>query len=89
MCSSLETLSRIARVIAERVGANVTAEELRRATRLDQLIGLDSIAALELVVGLEREFAIRFEPACMDREFLMDLIGLVNYLDQKCGVQQQ
>jgi len=67
----------------------VTEEELRAASRLDQVIGLDSMAALELVVGLEREFAIRLEPECMERDFLMDLTGLVNYLDWKCGVQRR
>ncbi len=86
MHSASQTLCRIARVVAVDLGVNVTERELQQATQLDQVIALDSIALLELAMGLEREFAIRFDAACMERDFLMDVAGLVKYLDRNSGV---
>jgi len=85
MDSSSQTLSRIARVVADELGANVAQRELEGVTQLDQVIALDSIALLEFAMGLEREFAIRLEPACMERDFLIDVAGLVKYLDHRSG----
>jgi acyl carrier protein len=86
-CSS-QTLARVTRVIVERLGANVTEAELQGAASLDEVIPLDSIALLEFAVGLEEEFAIRFEPEQMERSFLMDLAGLVQFFDARDAQRQ-
>jgi acyl carrier protein len=85
MTGSHQTLSRVTRVIVERLGANVTEADLSGVTRLDEVVPLDSIALLEFTVGLEQEFAIRFEQDRLDRSFLVDLAGLVKYLDARAG----
>jgi acyl carrier protein len=82
-----ETLSRVTRVIVERLGANVTEAELRGVARLDDIVPLDSIGLLEFTVGLEQEFAIRFEQDSLERSFLLDVAGLVKYLDARAGSQ--
>jgi len=84
--NSSPTLSRIARVIATELGANVTEADLRGVTALDQVVSMDSIGLLEFALGLEREFAIRLEPRCMDHKFLLDLPRLVDYLDGDAAV---
>jgi acyl carrier protein len=85
-CSS-QTLSRVTRVIVERLGANVTEPELDGVISLDEVLALDSIALLEFTVGLEQEFSIRFEQDHLDRAFLVDVAGLVKYLDARAGSQ--
>jgi acyl carrier protein len=89
MTSATPTLARVSRVIADALGANVTEEELRQVSRLDEIIAVDSIALLELVVGLEREFAIRLDPSSMKRDFVLDIAGLTNYLETRTGTGPQ
>lgn len=80
------TLARIARVLHDALGANVPEQDLETITRLDQLVALDSIALLQLVLGLEREFDIRLDPEHAKYHFLVEVAGLVQYLDRKAGV---
>lgn len=77
------TLSRVLRVLVDRVGANVTEEDLRGVTHLDEVVALDSIALLEFTVGLEQEFGIRFEQDRLEHAFLADVAVLVKYLDDR------
>jgi len=83
MTFSPETLSRIVRVIVDELGANVTEQDLRDATRLDEVIALDSISLLKFALGLEREFGISLELESFDRGFLLDVTRLAVYLEHR------
>jgi acyl carrier protein len=78
---------RLARVIAEALGANVSPAELQQAARLDELVALDSVALLEFAVGIEHEFSIRIETGRFTRDFMIDLPALVVYLEQHQAIQ--
>jgi len=75
--------TRLERVIAGALGSDVSIAELQQAARLDDLIALDSVALLEFTIGVEREFAIRFESDRLNRDFITDLPALVAYLSER------
>ncbi|MCP5113334.1 MAG: hypothetical protein GY953_21080 [bacterium] len=83
------TLSRVVGAITGSVGANVTEEQLLGAARLDDVVPLDSLGLLEFAKGLEDEFAIRFEPERMTRDFFIDLPGLLAYLEEHAATPRQ
>lgn len=82
MQTASDTRSRIARLITTTVGANLTAEDLENAERLDDLVAFDSIALLEFVVGLEQEFSIQFDQDQFTRDFVLDLPALVQRIEK-------
>jgi acyl carrier protein len=73
------------------IAATVCAAHLSPDQALDHTtplvgsgISLDSIAVLELVVGLEREFAIELDPDEMFRAGALGTIGtLADFIDSK------
>jgi acyl carrier protein len=83
MTPSNEIRSRIVRVIVSELGANLTEQDLQGATRLDEVVAMDSLGLLKFALGLEREFGISFERESFDREFLLNLTGLAAYLEQR------
>ena len=61
--SDIENIkNRIVQVIIRDLELNIGTDELQRADRLDEMFGMDSIAIIDLVVGIEREFDIRIPP---------------------------
>jgi acyl carrier protein len=50
---------RIVQIIIRDLELNIRKDDILPAGRLDELFGMDSIAILELVVGLEKEFDIK------------------------------
>jgi acyl carrier protein len=73
-------LARMVRVINRALGANLEVSELQRESRLNDLIGLDSMAQLEYVTALEQEFQITFPAEKLRLDFLADLYALAEYL---------
>ena len=71
---------RIRRVFIQAVSPDLTEESLRFTERLDEVAALDSIALLEFVVALEKEFGFRFEPEHLRLESLRDLDRLTAYV---------
>jgi len=53
---------RVLQVIIRNLELNISTEDLQKADRLDELFGMDSIAIIELVVGIEQEFEIKVPP---------------------------
>jgi acyl carrier protein len=75
-----ELAERIKWVFIESVSPGLSAEVLRFTERLDEVAGLDSIALLEFVVALEKEFSFKFAPEQLRLELLRDLAGLTTYI---------
>jgi acyl carrier protein len=69
-------LLRLQRLAAQVLSLDLTEAELRALTRLDEVSGLDSLNVVEFVVGVEREFGIRFEAADIERAAIADLPAL-------------
>ncbi len=76
---------RIKRVFARALRLNLTEAEWNYAGRLEELAGLDSVAVIEFVAALEREFGITIEPDELRLELLGDPEQLAQYLDRRTG----
>jgi acyl carrier protein len=50
---------------------------------VEEVAILDSIALLEFVTAVEKEFRIRMEPELLDFDFLRDLPALGAYIEQR------
>jgi acyl carrier protein len=80
---SRETVARIRTVFAaslqwDRGGEGLTYEEM-----LDEAASLDSIAVLEFLTAVEKEFGVELEPAVLEFEFLRDIAALAAYVEDR------
>jgi acyl carrier protein len=58
--SDIENIrDRILQVIIRDLELNISKDKLLSANNLNELFGMDSIAIIELVVGIEKEFDIK------------------------------
>ncbi len=83
--ASGDTLDRIRKAFVASLALNLDANDLRDAQRLDELTGLDSLAVLEFVSAVEKEFGISIEPQFLDRAFVTDLPRLAAYVEERAG----
>ncbi len=60
--ASAHTASRIKRVFLTSLHLNLSEADLDFEHSLDEVVGLDSLAVLEFVTALEKEFGITIEP---------------------------
>ena len=74
------TMDRIRRVFIESLRLNVKEEDLPYEEKLDDAVGLDSIAVLEFVAALEKEFGIEIEPGLLEIDFVRDLPRLASHI---------
>ncbi|MGP0076057.1 MAG: acyl carrier protein [Bryobacteraceae bacterium] len=79
---SPDTLDRIRRVLIFSLHLNLREEDLAYETKLDETVGLDSVAVLEFVAALEQEFGITFDPEMLTIEVVRDLSRLASYIDE-------
>jgi acyl carrier protein len=49
----------------------------------DEATDLDSIAVLEFLTPIEKEFGIELDPAVLEFEFLRDIEALASYVDNR------
>jgi len=71
----MNTLNRIRQFFAHRYG--LAEEEVQASTTLDRL-GIDSLAALELMFELEDQFGIRLEADSRGIRTVADLVAVVD-----------
>lgn len=65
------------------LGLNLSEADLDYERKLGEYAGLDSLAALEFVTALEKEFGITIEPELLRLEFVRDLDELAVYLENR------
>ena len=71
---------RISRVLMESLELDLTHEAFEDGAQLDELFSLDSVAAIEFIVGLEKEFQIVLDPEALDLEMLKDMDRLATHI---------
>jgi acyl carrier protein len=80
---SRETMDRIRRVFIQSLHLNLREEEFSFEDKLDESVGLDSVAVLEFVIALEKEFGVTFEPEMLTIQLVRDLRELAAYVDER------
>ena len=68
---------RVRKVLRESLALNASDRRVAGIKRADDLLGLDSIATIEFVIGLEKEFGITLDPGSLDSSIFADLSRLV------------
>ena len=81
--SARTTMERIRAVFADSVHLNCTEEGLTHEEMLDKAVSLDSIAVVEFLTAVEKEFGIELEPAVLEFEFLRDFGALASYIEER------
>ncbi|MGD0669165.1 MAG: acyl carrier protein [Bryobacteraceae bacterium] len=84
-----DTLSRIRAIFVESLGLNLPEEEARGVTRLSEIAGIDSMAALSFVAAVEKEFHIVIEPEMLQLDFIEDLPRLAAYVEARAEAGQK
>lgn len=82
---SWNTIGRIRRVFIESLHLNLREEDFSYEAKLDEAVGLDSVAVLEFVAALEKEFGIAFEPEMLTIQLVRDPKELAAYVDQRAA----
>ena len=78
--------SKIKELIVKRLKLEIKPEEIDNAAPLFGTgLGLDSIDALELVVGLEQEFGIKVKDEEVGKEIFTSVNTLAEYVTKKKG----
>ena len=66
LSSRENTKDRIKRVIIRDLQLNLSEDTIRTIKKLDDLFGMDSVAVIELIIGLEKEFNIAIQEEHLD-----------------------
>ena len=80
---SRNTMDRIRRVFVESLHLNLKEEDLDYEHKLDESVGLDSLAVLEFITALEQEFGFKIEPEMLRLDFVRDLPQLASYIERR------
>lgn len=87
--SDAELKRRIKRLIVERLKLEMDPEEIGDADPLfGEGLGLDSIDALELVLGLEQEFGVKIEDEEVGGEALASVDSLAEFVREKSAAEK-
>jgi acyl carrier protein len=81
--ASRTTMERIRAVFADSLHLNCSEEGLTHQEMLDEAASLDSIAVVEFLTAIEKEFGIELEPAVLEFEFLRDFGALASYIEER------
>ena len=80
---SRDTMDRIRRVFIQSLHLNLSEEDFNYEAKLDESVGLDSVAVLEFVTALEKEFGVEFEPEMLTIDLVRNLKDLAAYLEER------
>ena len=80
---SRDIMERIRRIFIESLHLNLREEDFSYEAKLDEAVGLDSVAVLEFVTALEKEFGITFESERLTIVLVRDLKELTDYVDER------
>jgi len=80
-----DTTDRIKRVFVRSLHLNLSAGDLEYEQKLDAVVGLDSLAVIEFVAALEKEFGITLEPELLRLDFVSDLPQLARYIEDRAA----
>ena len=84
--SETELKQQIKRLIVDRLKLEMEPSEIGDADPLfGEGLGLDSIDALELVLGLEQEFGVKIEDEEVGAEALSSVDSLAKFVQQKAA----
>jgi acyl carrier protein len=83
--ASRETLERILAIFADSLHLNAVEGAPTYEEMLEEAARLDSIAVLEFLTAVEKDFGVALEPAVLEFEFLRDLAGLASYIEDRIG----
>ncbi|MCW5980382.1 MAG: acyl carrier protein [Bryobacteraceae bacterium] len=81
--ASTEITVRIRSVLNDSLGLNLSETDLRFQDRISALVAFDSVAILQFVTGLEKEFGIVVEPDWLQIDRLGDLPRLATYVESR------
>jgi acyl carrier protein len=84
---SLDTMRRIRRIFIESLHLNLREEDFSYEAKLDEAVGLDSVAVLEFVTAIEKEFGITFESEMLTIVLVRDLKKLAAYVDGRTALR--
>ena len=62
---------------------NLSEGDLDYGQKLDEMVGLDSLAVIEFVTALEKEFGITMEPELLRLDLVRDLPQLAAYVEDR------
>lgn len=72
--------NRILQVIIRDLELNINKDGIQIASRLDELFGMDSIAIVELVVGIEKEFDIKIPDEYLTVDMFQNLNVIAEHI---------
>ena len=70
-------------MFVDSLGLNLSEADLDYERKLDEYVGLDSLAVLEFITALEKEFGITIEPELLHLEFVRDFEELAAYVENR------
>jgi acyl carrier protein len=80
MSDTQDIENRIVKVIIRDLELNINKDDIQAAMRLDELFGMDSIAIVELVVGIEQEFNIRIPDEYLSVEIFQSIKTIAEHV---------
>jgi acyl carrier protein len=83
--ASRDTMGRIQKVFVDSLRASAGERDLPYEQKLDEADSVDSIAVLEFMAAVEKEFGMAIESEFLDFDFLRDLPRLASYLEERMG----
>jgi acyl carrier protein len=77
--------NRIRRILIDSLELDLKEDEIEDGVNFDELFGLDSIAVIEFVIALEKEFDITIESERLTSSSLKNFDGLSAYIEKLTG----
>ena len=80
MSNTEDIENRILQVIIRDLELNINKDVIKSSKRLDELFSMDSIAIVELVVGIEKEFNIKIPNEYLSIEIFQSLKTIAEHI---------